>query len=128
VMIALYGPLLVSPSFQLVVSGINRGDNCGLHVIYSGTVGAAREAACKVCVCYGRSAWCILQQFGVLQGDAKPNKILLWLQTSPVHRLLTISCLHCSPSACTAGGLSSISLLGVLAAMPPPSDSARVES
>lgn len=33
--------------FQLVVSGINRGDNCGLHVIYSGTVGAAREAACK---------------------------------------------------------------------------------
>ncbi|KAL4859516.1 5'-nucleotidase SurE 1 [Chlorella vulgaris] len=47
VMIALYGPLLVSPSFQLVVSGINRGDNCGLHVIYSGTVGAAREAACK---------------------------------------------------------------------------------
>ncbi|MGQ3393457.1 5'/3'-nucleotidase SurE [Blastomonas fulva] len=35
-------------SFDLVVSGINRGDNCGLHVIYSGTVGAAREAACKV--------------------------------------------------------------------------------
>lgn len=34
--------------FDLVVSGINRGDNCGLHVIYSGTVGAAREAACKV--------------------------------------------------------------------------------
>jgi 5'/3'-nucleotidase SurE len=36
------------PAFDLVVSGINRGDNCGLHVIYSGTVGAAREAACKV--------------------------------------------------------------------------------
>lgn len=34
--------------FDLVVSGINRGDNLGLHVIYSGTVGAAREAACKV--------------------------------------------------------------------------------
>ncbi len=48
VMIALYGPLLRNPSFNLVVSGINRGDNCGLHVIYSGTVGAAREAACKV--------------------------------------------------------------------------------
>lgn len=46
-MIALYGPLLSNPSFDLVVSGINRGDNCGLHVIYSGTVGAAREAACK---------------------------------------------------------------------------------
>ena len=48
VMIALYGPLLQNPAFNLVVSGINRGDNCGLHVIYSGTVGAAREAACKV--------------------------------------------------------------------------------
>jgi len=34
VMIALYGPLLRNPSFNLVVSGINRGDNCGLHVIY----------------------------------------------------------------------------------------------
>lgn len=30
-----------------MVSGINRGDNCGLHIIYSGTVGAAREGACK---------------------------------------------------------------------------------
>lgn len=47
VMLALYGPLLSNPRFDLVVSGINRGDNCGLHVIYSGTVGAAREAACK---------------------------------------------------------------------------------
>ena len=47
-MLALHGPILKSKSFDLVVSGINRGDNCGLHVIYSGTVGAAREAACKV--------------------------------------------------------------------------------
>lgn len=47
VMIALYGPLLSNRTFDLVISGINRGDNCGLHVIYSGTVGAAREAACK---------------------------------------------------------------------------------
>jgi 5'-nucleotidase len=46
-MIALHSPLLSNPCFDLVVSGINRGDNCGLHVIYSGTVGAAREAACK---------------------------------------------------------------------------------
>ena len=30
-----------------MVSGINRGDNMGLHVIYSGTVGAAEEAAIK---------------------------------------------------------------------------------
>lgn len=29
VMIALYGPLLKDPKFDLVVSGINRGDNCG---------------------------------------------------------------------------------------------------
>lgn len=35
---------------DMVVSGINRGDNAGLHVIYSGTVGAAREGACKVCL------------------------------------------------------------------------------
>lgn len=47
VMLALHSPLLRNPNFDLVVSGINRGDNCGLHVIYSGTVGAAREAACK---------------------------------------------------------------------------------
>lgn len=47
VMLALNGPLLKNPRFDLVVSGINRGDNLGWHVIYSGTVGAAREAACK---------------------------------------------------------------------------------
>lgn len=41
-------PCMQGTAFDLVVSGINRGDNCGLHVIYSGTVGAAREAACKV--------------------------------------------------------------------------------
>ena len=40
--------LLQDINFDLVISGINRGDNCGLHVIYSGTVGAALEAACKV--------------------------------------------------------------------------------
>jgi 5'-nucleotidase len=47
VMLALQGPLLHDPRFDCVISGINRGDNLGLHVIYSGTVGAAREAACK---------------------------------------------------------------------------------
>lgn len=52
VMLALHSPLFggsstAAASFDLVVSGINRGDNCGLHIIYSGTVGAAREAACK---------------------------------------------------------------------------------
>lgn len=35
----------VVPKFDLIISGINRGDNLGLHVTYSGTVGAAREAA-----------------------------------------------------------------------------------
>lgn len=39
--------LMQSQDFDLVVSGINRGDNLGLHVIYSGTVGAAEEAAIK---------------------------------------------------------------------------------
>ncbi|KIZ07400.1 5'-nucleotidase [Monoraphidium neglectum] len=47
VMLAIHGPVFEGGDFDLVVSGINRGDNCGLHVIYSGTVGAAREAACK---------------------------------------------------------------------------------
>eukprot|EP00879_Flechtneria_rotunda_P029967 GHRR01032442.1.p1 GENE.GHRR01032442.1~~GHRR01032442.1.p1 ORF type:complete len:202 (+),score=39.37 GHRR01032442.1:884-1489(+) len=48
VMLALNSPVFQNPQFDLVASGINRGDNCGLHVTYSGTVGAAREAACKV--------------------------------------------------------------------------------
>ncbi|GIL71810.1 hypothetical protein Vretimale_755 [Volvox reticuliferus] len=47
VMLALCSPVFQDVSFDLMLSGINRGDNCGLHVIYSGTVGAAREAACK---------------------------------------------------------------------------------
>ncbi|GLI63968.1 hypothetical protein VaNZ11_007136 [Volvox africanus] len=47
VMLALCSPVFQDISFDLMLSGINRGDNCGLHVIYSGTVGAAREAACK---------------------------------------------------------------------------------
>ncbi|GIL45866.1 hypothetical protein Vafri_3000 [Volvox africanus] len=47
VMLALCSPVFQDMSFDLMLSGINRGDNCGLHVIYSGTVGAAREAACK---------------------------------------------------------------------------------
>lgn len=47
VMLALNSQVFKGRRFDLVVSGINRGDNCGLHVIYSGTVGAAREAACK---------------------------------------------------------------------------------
>ncbi|GLC41193.1 hypothetical protein PLESTB_001528300 [Pleodorina starrii] len=47
VMLALCSPVFQDASFNLVLSGINRGDNAGLHVIYSGTVGAAREAACK---------------------------------------------------------------------------------
>lgn len=31
--------------FDLVVSGINAGQNCGINILYSGTVAAAREAA-----------------------------------------------------------------------------------
>jgi 5'-nucleotidase len=36
---------LAGPVPDLVVSGINRGSNCGNNVIYSGTVSAATEAA-----------------------------------------------------------------------------------
>ena len=33
--------------FALVLSGINRGDNAGLHVVYSGTLAGAREGAMR---------------------------------------------------------------------------------
>lgn len=33
--------------FDICLSGINRGNNIGLHTLYSGTCGAAREAAAK---------------------------------------------------------------------------------
>lgn len=46
VVVALRSPLLKTKDFDIVVSGINRGDNAGVHVVYSGTVGAAREASC----------------------------------------------------------------------------------
>eukprot|EP00250_Pteridium_aquilinum_P016770 c23285_g3_i1 orf=78-1295(-) len=36
------GALFKKPS--LVLSGINKGSNCGYHILYSGTVGGAREA------------------------------------------------------------------------------------
>ncbi|KAK9838644.1 hypothetical protein WJX74_000566 [Apatococcus lobatus] len=46
VQLALSGSLF-EDNIDICLSGINRGDNCGLHVIYSGTVGAAREASIK---------------------------------------------------------------------------------
>ena len=36
-MLALSGVLFGFSNFALVVSGINRGNNAGLHVVYSGT-------------------------------------------------------------------------------------------
>ncbi|KAI8110974.1 hypothetical protein M9434_004548 [Picochlorum sp. BPE23] len=45
IIVALRSQLLSTKDFDLVISGINRGDNAGVHVVYSGTVGAAREAA-----------------------------------------------------------------------------------
>ncbi|CAN6454164.1 unnamed protein product [Victoria cruziana] len=36
--------LFTSATPDLVISGINRGSNCGYHVVYSGTVAGAREA------------------------------------------------------------------------------------
>eukprot|EP00897_Mesotaenium_endlicherianum_P009649 jgi/Mesen1/8712/ME000052S08134 len=44
VSLALSGPLLQGVKPALVLSGINKGSNAGLHVHYSGTVGGAREA------------------------------------------------------------------------------------
>ena len=41
------GALFPSIRFDFVVSGVNRGDNLGRHVIYSGTVAGAREGAMK---------------------------------------------------------------------------------
>ena len=43
IVVALRSPLLETKDFDLIISGINRGDNAGVHVVYSGTVGAARE-------------------------------------------------------------------------------------
>ena len=40
-----YGVLARHMSFDLVISGINRGYNLGVDSLYSGTVSAAREAA-----------------------------------------------------------------------------------
>ena len=33
-------------AFDVVVSGVNRGENCGRHVVYSGTVAAGGKARC----------------------------------------------------------------------------------
>lgn len=41
------GVLYPRLDFEYVVSGVNRGDNAGLHVIYSGTVAGAREGAMR---------------------------------------------------------------------------------
>ena len=40
------GALFPGVDFDCVIGGINRGDNAGRHIIYSGTVACAREAAC----------------------------------------------------------------------------------
>ena len=40
-----YGVLALGGEFDLVLSGINRGFNLGVDIVYSGTVGAAFEAA-----------------------------------------------------------------------------------
>ncbi|EFJ20344.1 hypothetical protein SELMODRAFT_14959, partial [Selaginella moellendorffii] len=44
VSLGLSGALFPWSKPDLVISGINKGSNCGLHIIYSGTVAAAREA------------------------------------------------------------------------------------
>ncbi|KAG6547754.1 hypothetical protein Mapa_010567 [Marchantia paleacea] len=44
VSLGLSGTLFSWSRPALVVSGINKGSNCGLHIVYSGTVAGAREA------------------------------------------------------------------------------------
>lgn len=44
VSLSLSGLLFSSKRPSLVLSGINKGSNCGYHIIYSGTVAGAREA------------------------------------------------------------------------------------
>ncbi|KAL3687366.1 hypothetical protein R1sor_013675 [Riccia sorocarpa] len=44
VSLALSGSLFSWSRPALVISGINKGSNCGLHIVYSGTVAGAREA------------------------------------------------------------------------------------
>eukprot|EP00249_Psilotum_nudum_P028915 c38930_g1_i1 orf=334-1554(-) len=44
VSLSLSGVLFPSSRPALVISGINKGSNCGYHIIYSGTVAGAREA------------------------------------------------------------------------------------
>eukprot|EP00249_Psilotum_nudum_P009547 c22006_g2_i1 orf=244-1059(+) len=44
VSLSLSGLLFPSTKPALVLSGINKGSNCGYHIIYSGTVAGAREA------------------------------------------------------------------------------------
>ena len=49
VMLGLTAPMFFESGchFDLCLSGVNKGNNAGLHVHYSGTVAAAREAATK---------------------------------------------------------------------------------
>ncbi|KAL2629350.1 hypothetical protein R1flu_014036 [Riccia fluitans] len=44
VSLSLSGTLFSWTRPALVISGINKGSNCGLHIVYSGTVAGAREA------------------------------------------------------------------------------------
>lgn len=44
VSLSLSGVLFFSKKPSLVLSGINKGSNCGYHIFYSGTVAGAREA------------------------------------------------------------------------------------
>ena len=99
------GPLFAHlPGFDLVVSGINRGNNYGLHVVYSGTVAAAREAAaqCVPAVALSLNAYtadadythaaaaslpiirCMLRRFGAV-GAVQPGNSLAALLGSVVN-------------------------------------------
>ncbi|XP_060182288.1 uncharacterized protein LOC132611949 isoform X2 [Lycium barbarum] len=55
---------------DLVISGVNMGDNCGYHIVYSGTVAGAREAFFNgipaVSISYN---WLMVRSFSVIRGS-----------------------------------------------------------
>jgi len=85
-------------AFDLVISGVNNGDNAGVASFYSGTVGAAREAAL-----WGVPAIAVSLQ---KQSDAALEFALKWVKeilkrksfaSMPKQTLWNFNVPHCSP-------------------------------
>jgi 5'-nucleotidase len=91
VIVALHSLLSVPP--DLVISGINHGANLGENVYYSGTVGAAREAAIHhvpglaVSLCSKR----VDADFAPAAGLARKAAQLIWSEKLPAQVFLSIN-------------------------------------